>query len=122
MAENSRELTRFCSLYGQSATDKLLLVQRNYRNEALYHTNIFRLYSRLRDGRELVEEDDRGYRLKSTRTEVNIIAVADFVKSGLRIASRMIAESSNFPKTVVLRIPKKDLGKRKLFARFFYTP
>jgi len=52
-----------------------------------------------------------------TRTEVNIAAVADLVKNDLQIASRMIAESSNIPKTV-LRILKKDLGKRKLCARF----
>ena len=31
----------------------------------------------------------------------------------------MIAESLNIPKTVVLRILKEDLGKRKVRARFF---
>ena len=30
----------------------------------------------------------------------------------------MIAESLNIPKTVVLRILKEDVGKRKLCARF----
>jgi len=45
-------------------------------------------------------------------------AVADLVKSYLQIVSRMIAESLNIPKTVVLRILKGDLGKRKLCARF----
>ena len=55
---------------------------------------------------------------KSTLTEVNIAAVADLVKNDRRIASRMIAESLNIPKTVVLWILKEDLGKRKLCARF----
>ena len=36
--------------------------------------------------------------------ELNIAAVADLVQNDHRIASRMIAESLNFPKTVVLRI------------------
>ena len=53
-----------------------------------------------------------------TRTEVNIAAVADLVKNGRRIATRMIAESLNIPKTVVLRILSQDLGKRKLCAGF----
>jgi hypothetical protein len=66
----------------------------------------------------MVEDDERGGRLKSTRTEVNIAAVADLVKNDRRIASRMIAESLNIPKTVVLRILKEDLGKRNLCARF----
>jgi len=64
------------------------------------------------------EDDERGGRPKSTRTELNIVAVADVVKNDRRIASRMIAESLNIPKTVVLRILKEDLGKRKLCARF----
>jgi hypothetical protein len=35
-----------------------------------------------------------------------------------RIESRMITESLKIPKTIVLRILKEDLGKRKLCARF----
>ena len=53
-----------------------------------------------------------------TQTEVNIAAVADLVKNDSIIASRMIAESLNIPKTVVLQILKQDLGKRKLCASF----
>jgi len=60
----------------------------------------------------------RGGCQKSTQTEVNIAAVADLVKNDHRIASRMIAESLNIPKTVVLQILKEDLGKRKLCACF----
>ena len=45
-------------------------------------------------------------------------AVADLVKNDHLITSTMIAESLNIPKTVVLRILKEDLGKRKLCARF----
>jgi hypothetical protein len=80
---------------------------------------------RFRGGRELVEDDERGGRPKSTRTEVNIAAVADLVKHEGRIASSMMAESLNIPKTVVLRILKEDLGKRMLCACFvshYLTP
>jgi len=93
-------------------------VQKAYGNEALNRSNIFRWYSRFRDGRELVEDDERGGRPKSTRSEVNIAAVADLVKNDHQIASRMIAESLNIPKTVVLWILKEDLGKKKLCALF----
>jgi len=93
-------------------------VQKAYENEALNRSKVFRWYYRYREGRELVEDDERGGRPKSTRTEVNIAAVTDLVKYDHRIASRMIAESLNIPKTVVLRFLKEDLGKRKLCARF----
>ena len=43
-------------------------------------SKVFRWYSRFRDGRELVGDDERGGRTKSTRTEVNIAAVADLLK------------------------------------------
>jgi hypothetical protein len=46
----------------------------------------------------LVEDDERGTCPKSTRTEVNIAAVADLVKNDRQIESRMIAESLNFLK------------------------
>jgi hypothetical protein len=111
-----RVAIKVCFKAGLSATETLVLVQKAY--EALNRSNVFRWYSRFRDGRELVEDDERGGRPKSTRADVNIAVVADLVKNDRRIASRMIAESLNIPKTVVLWILKEDLGKRKLCARF----
>jgi len=109
---------KVCFKAGLSATETLVLVQRAYGNEALNRSEVLRWYSRFRDGRELVEDDERSGRPKSTLTEVNIAAVADLVKNDRRKTSRMIEESLNIPKTVVLRILKEDLGKRKLCARF----
>jgi hypothetical protein len=126
MAEIYRDLPKtFASKLILSATDTLVLEQRIYGNEALNRSNVFRWYSRFRDGRELVEDDESGGRPKSTRTEVNIAAVVDLVQNNLRVASRLIAESLNIPKTVVLRILKEGLGKRGLCASFvpyFLTP
>jgi len=113
-----RVAIKFCFKIGLSATETLVLVQKAYGNEALNRSNVFRWYSRFRDGRELVEDNERGDRPKSTRTEVNIAAVADLVKNDRRIASRMVAEFLNIPKTVVFRILKEDFGKRKLCACF----
>ena len=46
--------------------------------------------------------------IKRFETEVNIAALADLVKNDCRITSRMIAESLNIPKTVVLRIWERE--------------
>ena len=67
-------------------------------NEAVNRSKVFRWYSRFRDGKDLVEDDERGGRPKTTRTEINIAAVADVVKNDCRIASRMIAKSLNIPR------------------------
>jgi len=117
-----RVAIKFCFKAGLSATETLVLVQKAYGNEALNRSNVYRVYSRFRDGRQLVQDGERGGRLKSTRTEVNIAAVRDLVKNDRRISSRMIAQTLNVPKTVVLRILKEKLGKRKLCSRFILHP
>jgi hypothetical protein len=78
----NRVAIKFCFKAGLSATETLVLVQKAYGNEALNRSNVFRWYSRFRDGRELVDDNERGGRPKSTRTAVNIAAVAaaDLVK------------------------------------------
>jgi hypothetical protein len=113
-----RVAVKFCFKAGLPATETLVLVQKANGNEVLNRSNVCRWYSRFRDGRELVEDDERDGRPKSTRTEANIAAAADLVKNDRRIASRMIAESLNIDRTVVLRILNEDLGKRKFCARF----
>jgi transposase len=104
-----RVAIKFCFKSRLSATETLLLVQKAYGNEAVSRSNVFRWYSRFRDGRELVEDDERSGRPKSTLTEVNIAAIADLVKNDRRIVPGMIALSFNIPKTVALRILKEDL-------------
>jgi hypothetical protein len=104
-----RAAIKLCFKAGLSATETLVLVQKAYVNEALNRSNVFRWYSRFRDGRQLVEGDERRGRPKPTQIEVNIAAVADLVKNDSQIASRIIAEFLNIPKTVVLRILKEDL-------------
>jgi len=106
---------------GLSAIEILVLVQKAYGNEALNRSNVFRWYSRFREGRELVEDDEKGGRPKSTRTEVNFGAVADMVKHGHRIASRMIAESLNIPKTAVLQILKRIWERESCVHVLFRT-
>jgi hypothetical protein len=118
MAEMKTVPIRFCFKAGLSATETLVLVQKAYGNETLNRSKVFRWYFRFRDGRELVEDGERGGSPKSTRNEVKMAAVTDLVKNDHRLASRMIAESLNILKTVVLRILKEDLGKRKLCVRF----
>jgi hypothetical protein len=111
-----RVAIKCCFKPGLSATETVILVQKAYGNEALNWSKVFRRYSRFGDRRELVEADERSGHPKLTWTEVNIAAVAaDLVKNDRRIASRMIAETLNIPKTVVLWILKEDFGRRKFY-------
>jgi len=71
----------FCFKAGLSATETLVFVQQACGNEALNRSNLFRWYSRFRDGKEAVENDERIGRPKSTRTELNIAAAVELVKN-----------------------------------------
>ena len=65
---------------------------------------------------------ERDGRPKSTQTEVKIAAVADLVKNDHQIASRMIAESQDIPKTVVLQISKRIWERESCVHILFHTP
>jgi hypothetical protein len=94
---------------GLSATETPVLKKKAYGDEALNRSNVFRWHSRFQEGRELIADDERSGRPKSTRTKVNIAAVAaDLVEYDRRIAARKKSESLNIPKTVTLRIRRKD--------------
>jgi hypothetical protein len=69
-----RVAIKFCFKAGLSATETTVLVEKAYGNEALNRSKVFGWYSRFREGRELVDDDERGG-AKSTRNEVNIAAV-----------------------------------------------
>jgi len=53
-----RVVIKFCFKAGLSATETLVLGQKAYGNKALNRSNVLGLYSRFRDGRELVEDDE----------------------------------------------------------------
>jgi hypothetical protein len=61
---------------GLSATETLVLVQ---RNEAVNRLKVFGWYSRFRDGREIVEDDESGGRPKSTRTDRTVYVRGDYL-------------------------------------------
>jgi hypothetical protein len=61
-----RVVTKFCFKAGLSTTETLILRQNAYGHEAVNRSNVFRLYSRFGDGRDLVEDGERGGCPKST--------------------------------------------------------
>ena len=58
-----RVAKNLCFKVGLSAKETLVLVQKE-QNEPLNRSHVFRWYYRLREGRELVEDDERGGRPK----------------------------------------------------------
>jgi hypothetical protein len=59
MAEMNKVAIKFCPKAGLFATETLVLVQNAYGNEDLNQSNVFGWYSRFRDERELVEDEEK---------------------------------------------------------------
>jgi hypothetical protein len=110
----------FCFKAGLSATETILLVQTSYGNKVLNRSNVFRWYSRFRNGGKLVEDDERSGCPKSTRTEVNISDVADLAKwqsNRIKNDSRIFEQ----PQVCSSSGSKIGFGKEKFVCRFCFT-
>jgi len=83
-----RVAIKCCFKAGLSGTETVVLVQKAYGDEAVNRSKVFRWYSRFGDVRELIENDERGGRPKSTRTQIKMFAViSNLVKNDRRISS-----------------------------------
>ena len=116
--EEQRVAIKFCCKVDFSATKTVELIQKAYGDAALSRTTIFEWHKRFREGRESVKDDERSFRPTTSRTDDNIAAVDKMVKEDRKVTSRLIADTLGTPKTVVLRILREDLKKRKLCSRF----
>ena len=112
--EEQRVANKFGCKVDFSATKTVELIQKAYGDAALSRTTIFEWHKRFREGRESMKEDERSGRPTTSRTDDNIAAVDRMVKEDRNVTSRLIADTLGIPKTVVLRILREDLKKRKL--------
>jgi len=109
----NRVAIKFCFRAVLSAKETLILVQKAYGNEALNRSNVFTWHSRFRHGRELLEDDERCGRPKTTRTEVKIAAVAALLKNDSRIFEHSQDCSSSDS--------EREFGKEKVVCTFCST-
>jgi hypothetical protein len=110
----------FCFKAGLFATETLILVQKAYGNEDLNRSNFFRWYSRFRDGRKLVDDDEVG-RPKSTRNELNIAAVDDLVKKWPSNRIKNDGKIFEHPQDCCSSDSERGFGKDKIVFTFCYT-
>jgi hypothetical protein len=69
-----------------------------------------------------VKYDERSGQPTTSRTDDNIATLDKMVKEDRKVTSRLIADMLGILKTVVLRILREDLKKRKLCSSCTTTP
>jgi histone-lysine N-methyltransferase SETMAR len=112
--KEERVAIKFCCKVDFLATKTVELIQKAYGNAALSRTTIFERHERFREGRESVKDDERSGRPTRSRTDKNIAAIDKMFKEDRKMTSRLITDTFSIPKTVVLRILREDMKKRKL--------
>jgi len=114
VTEEQRVAIKFCRKVDFSASKTVGLIQKAYGDAAFSRTSVFEWHKRFREGRESVKDDERSCRPTRSRTDDNIASVDKMVKEDRKVTFRLIADTLGIPKTVVLRILRDDLKKRKL--------
>jgi len=104
-----------------SATKTVELIPKAYGDSALSRTTIFEWHKRFREGKEKVKDDERSGRPTTSRTDDNNAAVDKMVKEDRKMTSRLIANLLGIQKTVILRILREGLKKRKLCSSLSRT-
>ena len=116
--EEQRVVIKFCCKVDFSVAKSVKPIQKAYGDAALSRTTIFEWNKRFGEGRESVKNDERSGRPTTSRTDDNIAAFDKMFKEDRKVTSRLKTDTLDMTKTVVLRILREDLKKRKLCSRF----
>lgn len=75
---------KFCVRLGKSFTETLNSINQVYGDESLSRTRVYEWYTRFKDGRESVEDDDRCGRPSTARNDETIARVREIIRSDRR--------------------------------------
>jgi len=95
---------KFCVKLGKSATETYDLLKKVYGDECLSRTQVFERFKRFKEGREVVEDDQRPGRPSTSKADANIEKVGEIVRQNRRLSIRILAELINIDKETVRQI------------------
>ena len=75
---------KFCVRLGKSFTETLNSINQVYGDESLSRTRVYEWYTRFKEGRESVEDDDRCGRPSTARNDETIAQVREIIRSDRR--------------------------------------
>lgn len=80
-------------------------------------SSIFEWHKLFREGRELVEDDQRAGRPLTSRTDDNVLKIKQLLNSDRRLGIKLISDEMNLSYGTVQRIITEDLSMRKVCAK-----
>lgn len=109
---------KFCFKLGKTFTETLQLMKQVYGDECLSRSRVHEWYTRFKDGREDVNDDQHVGQSKFVITENAIKTVREFIKNQPKSSLKLMEMELNISKTSIYRILTEHLGLRKVCSRF----
>jgi len=102
---------KFCVRLRKTPTETLPLIKEAYKDEALSKTQVLRWYSEFRNGRESVEDLERGGRPSTATSDETISKERDVLNSDRRLSLKKIAKELEMSHKTVHRIVTENLRR-----------
>ena len=118
MSFEQRPNIKFCFKIGKTFTETFELMKKVYSDDCLSRARVHEWFTRFRDGREDINDDEQTGRPKSVITENSIEIVREFIKNEPKSSLKFMESELNISKTSIYRISTDHLGLRKVCACF----
>ena len=111
-----RAVIQFCVSLNKTPTQTHKMIKES-GNPNCSRSLVFKWHKRFKDGRESIEDDERGGRSPSVRSTV-VRKVRDLINEDRRFTVRILSSDVGISKSTVQRILKEDLNMSKVSARW----
>lgn len=118
MSKQQRVNIWFCYLNGNSAAETYRILKNTYGDKCLSKTQVFEWHRRFKQGREVVDDNERSGRPAEVITKQNVEKVRDFVKKTKKSSLRLMELELGISKTTIHRILTEKLGIRIVNSKF----
>ncbi|XP_011882500.1 PREDICTED: putative uncharacterized protein FLJ37770 [Vollenhovia emeryi] len=109
-----RYAIKFCVKLGKTATETLGMI----KDAVMSRSTVFEWHKLFREGRELVEDDQRVGRPSTSRIDENVAKVKALLDSNRRTNILLIVDELGISYGSVQKIITEDLAMRKVCAKF----
>jgi hypothetical protein len=101
----------------KSGTETFQILTKAYGEEFMSRARVLEWHDQFSEGREIVKDDDRPGRPRTTVTNDNIKKVRDVFRKDRRLGVRAVAEKVHLDRESVRRIVTEELNMKKICAK-----
>lgn len=109
---------KFCVKLGKKFAETYELMKKVYGDDCISRTQVYTWFQRFKGGREDLNDDERSGRPENKNRNELVQKIREIIAIDGNFTVRMLAEELGINRETVRQILTKDLGKKKVCARF----